>query len=346
MTRKNLGAIRGKLLRWYGKRRRDLPWRTTRDPYSIWVAETMLQQTQVNTVLPYYLRFLKALPTLRALDRAPMERVLTLWSGLGYYRRAENLKKAARIVVHEHRGKLPRDLDQLRALPGVGAYTAGALMSIAFDRPYPAVDGNAQRVLQRLFNAESEKDIHDFARRLVSRRRPGKFNQALMELGSRVCLSRNPRCALCPISNFCAAYRSPRQLSPSVKARRKITQVDWPLLFIQRGGKVLLRRRPSGGLLGGLWEIPGGERKRGESLHKALRRQLDGLTKGINPVSLLGEISHSITDRKIRAPLFKASMGKGIRLPLSNWRWVSSASLYRYPLSSLTRKALRLAVEP
>jgi len=159
MFQPQLNQIRRRLLSWYGKNRRDLPWRRTRNPYAIWIAETMLQQTQVKSVLPYYRRFLRAFPTTRKLDRASKEEVLALWSGLGYYRWAENLKKAARIIMREHRGKLPREFDLILALPGIGPYTAAAVMSIAFNQAYPALDTNARRVLRRAFNSQKEKEL-------------------------------------------------------------------------------------------------------------------------------------------------------------------------------------------
>jgi A/G-specific adenine glycosylase len=324
--------IRRGLLRWYDQNRRDLPWRRTRDPYAIWIAETMLQQTQVKTVLPYYRRFLKAFPTLETLDRAPKEKVLALWSGLGYYRRAENLKNAARTILRRHRGKIPQEFDSLRALPGVGPYTAGALMSIAFDQAYPALDGNARRVLTRIFNVNTERELREIGKRLVPPSRPGHFNQALMELGSTICLARDPNCPICPFAQSCAARRSGRfQLKQPSSAKRKIKKVEWPLAVIQNGRKILLRRRPPGGILGGLWEVP-------------LVRHLSGLGEQVKPSSFIGEIRHNITCFRIRAPLFvfTCSNHKKIRLPHSRWRWFSLSSLSGHPLSSLSLKAIRL----
>lgn len=338
--------IRIRLLRWFDQNRRDLPWRRTRDPYAIWIAETMLQQTQVKTVLPYYRRFLNTFPTLKALDRASREEVLALWSGLGYYRRAENLKKAARRVAREHRGIIPQEFDTLRALPGVGPYTSGALMSIAFNQPYPALDGNARRVLARLFDLKREKELWAISKRLVSPSRPGHFNQALMELGSTVCLSRDPHCWICPVAQFCRARRSvhfeSKQSSP---AKRKIKNIEWPLVVIRNKRRILLHRRPQGGLLGGLWEIPGGERQKGESLEATLSRYLNGLDKQVRPHSFVGEIRHTITHRRIRAPVFVCSNYKKGSLPHPSWRWSSLSSLHRYPLSSLSLKAIRLVTQ-
>lgn len=344
MPTANFDRIRRNLLRWYKETRRDLPWRRTRDPYAIWIAETMLQQTQIKTVLPYYRRFLRACPTIKALNQASKDKLLALWSGLGYYRRAENLKKAARKIMRDHREKIPHDFDALRALPGVGPYTAGALMSIAFNQAYPALDGNARRVIARMFNVRRERDLRAISEKLVSPSHPGEFNQALMELGSTVCLPRDPNCPLCPVAHSCSAQRSGRfQLKQLPSAKRRIKKIEWPLLVIQNSGKILLRRRPPDGILGGLWEVPGGERKKGETLKAALGRHLNGLGKRVNPDSLAGEIRHSITRYMIRAPVFLCSNDRKICPPAPDWRWVSLSSLGRYPLSSLSLKAIRLA---
>src|SRR5918992_420441 len=205
MSAKNLASIRRRLLRWYERNKRDLPWRKTKDPYAIWIAETMLQQTQVKTVLPYYEKFLNAFPTIEALARAPHQRVLRVWSGLGYYRRADNLRQAARVVVRRYEGQNPSDYDELRSLPGIGDYTAGAVLSIAFQQSYSALDGNARRVLGRLFNPIGDRELHACAARLVPMSRPGEFNQALMELGATLCTPITPNCAACPVNLDCAA---------------------------------------------------------------------------------------------------------------------------------------------
>lgn len=347
MPTNKLNLIRRSLLRWYHENRRSLPWRRTRDPYAIWIAETMLQQTQVKTVLPYYRRFLKAFPRLKSLAVAPRPKVLALWSGLGYYRRAENLLAAARRIVREHRGALPRDHAALRALPGIGPYTAGALMSIAFNQPYPALDGNAQRLLGRAFNVRRDKELRRVAQELVRGPRPGQLNQALMELGSRVCRAREPRCSDCPWARSCAARRSGLLGASGARRRRPgVKTTDWPMVLLQRDGRILLRRRPAGGLLPGLWELPGGERKRSESRASALRRQLHGIPARLDALAEIGEIRHSITHRRIRAPVYRATIRSKIQLPRAGWSWVSLASLRRYPASSLTLKAVRLLLRP
>ena len=341
----NLVSIRRRLLGWFETNKRDLPWRRTSDPYAIWISETMLQQTQVKTVLPYYEKFLKAFPTITALDRAPLRQVLRAWSGLGYYRRAENLKKAASELMRRHGGTMPRDYASLRALPGIGDYTAGAILSIAFQKSYPAVDGNARRVLGRLFNLAEANQLRAAAEELVPKAKPGDFNQAVMELGATICLATEPLCLLCPLA-ACCQVRSGTQISKKLASRKKLKlkAVTWPLAIIRRGEKILLRRRGKTGLLAGIWELPGGEKPGNDGILRTLRRHLHE----IGPLSVvplgIGEIRHSITYRRIRAPIFLFDLAGNdtIDLPASNWRWVAPAALNRYPASSMTLKAARV----
>ena len=343
MSQNNLYFVRHNLLRWYDKTHRDLPWRRTRDPYAIWVAETMLQQTQVTTVVPYYERFLKAFPTIEALDRAPLHRVLALWSGLGYYRRAENLKKSARKLVRAHEGRVPQAYEALRALPGVGDYTAGALLSIAFGKPYPAIDGNARRVLERIFALDSEREIRDIAMRLVPASKPGYFNQGLMELGARICLTQKPRCPECPVASKCIARATGRKFA--AKKRRITKDVIWPLAMVRSRGVILLRRRSLHGILAGLWELPGGEKRPGENLAANLRHLLQTLPANLALPKRIGEIRHSITNRKIRSPIFLFDAPAKIDLPARDWRWLSPRSLRHYPVSSMTLKAAKVLAD-
>jgi A/G-specific adenine glycosylase len=345
MSAKNLAPLRRRLLCWYDKNKRDLPWRKTKDPYAIWVAETMLQQTQVRTVIPYYGRFLEAFPTVEALGRAPQQRILRMWSGLGYYRRAENLKQAARQLVRRCDGKIPRNHDVLRALPGVGDYTAGAVLSIAYQQRYPALDGNARRVLSRLYNLTDNTELHSRALRLVPRSRPGDFNQALMELGATLCVPRGPDCAACPVAADCAA-RSGNHLA-AVSQQRSATAiraVTWPLAIVHHSGKLLLRRRAAKGLLAHLWEFPGGEAVKRNELETTLRWQLRALPTELSTGRKIGEFRHAITYRRIRAPiyLFDYHPATEMRFPAPHWRWIQRSHLTDYPMSSMTRKALRV----
>jgi A/G-specific adenine glycosylase len=345
MAEENLLSIRRRLLHWYDKNKRDLPWRKTKDPYAIWVAETMLQQTQVKTVILYYESFLKVFPTIRALARAPQQQVLRAWSGLGYYRRAENLRRAARQLLRRHEGKIPQIYDELRSLPGIGNYTAGAILSIAFQRRYPALDGNARRVLSRLFNLTDDTELRARAIQLIPSSRPGDFNQALMELGATLCTPRAPDCAVCPVTFACAARpRIHLRARPTSRPESVFRNVTWPLAIVRRQGKILLHHRSTKGLLAHLWELPGGEVGQRGRPEAALRRQLGDLSADLSRPWRVGEFRHSITYRRIRAPIYLFDYrptGK-IRLPARRWRWTQRSKLGNYPMSSMTRKALRL----
>jgi A/G-specific adenine glycosylase len=342
MLAKNLPTLRRKLLRWYDHHRRDLPWRRSRDPYAIWISEVMLQQTQVQTVLPYYEKFLAAFPTAVALDRAPLEKVLRAWSGLGYYRRAENLKKAARQIMREHGGALPRDYLTLRKLAGVGDYTAGAILSIAFDQQFAAVDGNVRRVLSRLGSIDNEKRLKEFAAKLVPAHRPGDFNQALMELGATLCAPKEPLCKQCPLSTECAARAAPRQHRSQNNRAIKFIDVIWPVAVIRRRGKILLRRRALNGLMARLWELPGHELVERAKPSVALRQELTRLSLAPTRQRLIGEIRHSITHRRIRAPIYLCEFpdGAAIKLPSRQWRWIDPRAIQRQAISSMTAKAV------
>jgi A/G-specific adenine glycosylase len=257
-------AIADELGAWFDASARDLPWRRTRDPYAIWISEVMLQQTRVDTVIPYYQRFLARYPTVRDLASAELDGVLSSWSGLGYYSRARSLHAAAREVTERYGGALPADAAELRSLRGVGAYTAGAIASIAFGRREPLVDGNVARVLARLEGIDDDvrspagsKRLWGVAARLVPIDRPGRFNEALMELGAMVCTPREPRCDACPVRARCAAAAAGRQRElPIVGGKRPPTAVSLVAAVVRRGERALLGRRPEGGLFGGLWEPP------------------------------------------------------------------------------------------
>jgi A/G-specific adenine glycosylase len=337
-------AIRRKLARWYQTNKRDLPWRRSHDPYAIWISETMLQQTQVNTVIPYYKNFLDRFPTVDALARAPLPQVLRFWSGLGYYRRAANLKQAAQQIVRRHGGEMPQDFTELRVLAGIGDYTAGALLSIAFGKPYPAIDGNVRRVLSRLLRITDERELRAMAAELVPAKRPGEFNQALMELGATICTPKNQRCSHCPMNSLCAGRSSPDAAVLGARTPVKFKTVVWPMAIVHRGGKILLRRRPANGLLAGLWELPGQELTGRGSIAGLFKRELNGVALSGARSKKLGDIRHAITYRLIRAPvyIFEFMAKSRINLPPSQWRWVAPAKLRAHAVSSMTAKAVAL----
>ena len=253
------------LLAWYRKHKRDLPWRRNKDPYRIWVSEIMLQQTRVETVIPYYHRFMEQFPTVEALADAPEEQVLKAWEGLGYYSRARNLQAAVREVKEDYGGVVPDDPEAVRALKGVGPYTAGAILSIAYDRPEPAVDGNVMRVLSRFFLLEEDiakpsarSSIEKLARSLIPAGAAGDFNQALMELGATVCTPKSPQCLICPVMERCGARLEGRvdELPVKSKAKPPRPETRAAALVTDGAGRLLIRRRPAEGLLAGLWELP------------------------------------------------------------------------------------------
>ena len=255
--------IQRALLAFFDGQRRDLPWRREKDPYRVWVSEVMLQQTRAETVCRYYERWLQQFPALEDLAAAPLDNVLKAWEGLGYYSRARNLQQAAQLVRERHQGSLPRQLEQLRELPGVGAYTAGAIASIAFGINTPAVDGNVTRVLCRLLNQPrlSPAQLQSHAARLVPAERPGDFNQALMELGATICTPRAPRCRQCPVQDHCIAHKRGTQLKrPAPPPKKTLPQREFIALVVRDAHqRVLLRQRPAQGLLAGMWEFPGGQ---------------------------------------------------------------------------------------
>lgn len=321
--------MRTALLRWYDGHKRPLPWRSTRDPYAIWVAETMLQQTRVAAVLPYYRRFMEAFPSVEALDRAPLPRVQSVWSGLGYYRRAANLKLAARLLVSRHGGRVPAEHQALLGLPGVGRYTAGAVMSIAFGKPWAATDGNVRRVYARLLGRNDPGAAEEAAERMVSRSRPGDFNQAVMELGATLCLPSAPDCPRCPLAHWCRARATGSFDFPRPRPVR-IRAVEWPMVLVEWRSRILLHRRPESGILAGLWELPG---------PAALSEEAAETTPGgSEPVAV---VRHAITDRRITAPVYV--LRRKVRVNGPAWRWVRAAEIPSYPLSSLSAKAIRAA---
>ncbi|MGE0480268.1 MAG: A/G-specific adenine glycosylase [Phycisphaerae bacterium] len=317
---RDAGWVRGALLRWYRRARRDLPWRRTRDPYRIWLSEIMLQQTRVETVVPYYERFLAAFPSVGRLAAAPLDHVLKRWEGLGYYSRARNLHRAAQVVAREHAGEFPRTSAALRSLPGVGRYTAAAVASIAFDEPVAVLDGNVKRVLARLFaidtpieSAATIARLWQLAESLVAPRTPGDFNQALMELGATVCMPRGPRCDSCPIRSACRALATGRVAElPRKRARRAVPIVNAVAAAIERRGRYLVVQRPADGLLGGLWELPGGvvppRHAARATLEEHVRRRV-GVRIAVG--AAIGEFTHTFTHLKLRVQVYRATVTRG-----------------------------------
>jgi A/G-specific adenine glycosylase len=343
----------GALLRWYDQSRRDLPWRRHPSPYRTLVSELMLQQTVVATVIPYFHRFVARFPDFAALAAASEDEVLAHWSGLGYYARARNLHRAARAVVEQHGGRLPEGEAALRALPGVGAYTAAALAAISQGARTFALDGNAARVVARLESEERAIDLPVVRGALRARGlvlvpadRPGDFAQAVMELGARVCVAGRPRCEDCPVARFCRALAQGRAAAlPARTPRRAKKVVELACVAVERAGKVLLVRRPAGGLLGGTWALPAAELGAGEPERAAVRRALSTAGLALAPGGVLraGVIRHIFTHRDVTAHVLRASSSGAV--PREGARWVSPEAPGELALSSFTRKTLAVLRE-
>ena len=332
-------SLRRRLLAWYREERRALPWRESRDPYRIWISEVMLQQTRVETVLAYWPRFVERFPDFQALAAASEEEVLALWSGLGYYSRARGLWRAAQDIVRRG-GEFPRRREEALALPGVGPYTAGAVLSIAHGLPEALVDGNVARVFSRLFEIEDElgsgaheKAVWGLARELVPLEGAGDWNQALMELGATVCKTPAPSCTVCPLARSCAARRAGREaLLPRPKPRPETLDVQLCIHLCEKAGRVLLEERPAAGRMAGMWQFPTNELS-ASGLFPA------EVAAPLVPGEPLGELRHSITRHRIRAEVRRARLG-GRRA--SNWRWFRPAELEDLPLTGMAKKVLRL----
>jgi A/G-specific adenine glycosylase len=345
--------VRSRLLGWYRKNRRDLPWRRTDDPYAIWISEAMLQQTRVETVIPYWERFLERFPNVETLADADADDVLGAWAGLGYYSRARNLQKAAQVVVDEHGGGLPDTAEGLRALPGIGRYTAGAVASIAFDRPEPVVDGNVERVLARLLDIREDvkqpavkERIWEVAGELARGPNPGDLNQALMELGATVCLPKAPRCGVCPLAKPCAARLAGDPETLPVKRRARAPRpVAAAAGLLLRRGRALAVRRPPKGLLGGLWELPGGDlAPREQPVAGLLRNLAERVGLRVAAARPLGKVDHVFSHLRLRLHVFRCDPPEG-RVRLSGFdahRWLDPGALAKLPQGALAKKALKL----
>jgi len=345
------------LLDWYRANKRAMPWRETRDPYAIWISEAMLQQTRVETVIPYWERFLCRFPDVHALATADLDDVLGAWAGLGYYSRARNLQAAARLIDENHGGRLPDDAEVLQTLPGIGRYTAGAVASIAFDRPEPILDGNVKRVLARLLGIREDigqsailERLWQEAGKLARGPHPGDLNQALMELGATVCTPRMPRCEDCPVSRVCDARARGDAESLPVKARKKpARKVEAVAALVVRRGKALAVRRPSSGLLGGLWDLPGGDLAAGEAPRAGLTRALrERAGLEISRASAMGAVEHVFTHRRLTLHVFRAHTSTH-RVRLDGFdahKWLTPRAMTALPHAAVTAKALDLLISP
>ncbi|MBI3164936.1 MAG: A/G-specific adenine glycosylase [Anaerolineales bacterium] len=337
------------LLAWYDLQKRTLPWRDHPDPYAVWVSEIMCQQTRVETVIPYFEKWMKQFPSVKALASASEQDVLNAWEGLGYYSRARNLHKAAKVVVEKFGGKLPRDLDDLRSLPGIGRYTVGAIASLAFKMDEPTLDGNIRRVFSRLFDVKEiadstagEKTLWELTAKNLPKGRAGDYNQALMDLGAMVCLPKNPRCLICPLMKICKAREAGTQeLRPVMKPKKQVpTYVHVAAVIVERG-RALLSQRPANGLLGGMWEFPNArvDGDPARELVKALR----GATRlKVQKKEPLGFVQHAYSHFRVIVYPFLCAK---VEAPKDKkFKWVPLDELDDYPMGKVDRQIAKKVV--
>ncbi len=336
------------LLSWYAIHARQMPWRGKTDPYAIWVSEIMLQQTQVNTVMPYYDRWMRLFPGVQALAAADEQDVLNAWEGLGYYSRARNMLKAARLVCEKYQGQFPATAEELCKLPGIGRYTAAAISSIAFGADEAVLDGNVKRVLARVFafleavnTPEGEKKLWLLAAELLPKGEASAYNQAVMDLGATICTPKSPDCAKCPVNSICESFKQDRQDQfPVMREKQPVPHIDVVAAILRQNGLVLIARRPSKGLLGGLWEFPGGKLEEGESHAEALTREIrEELGVEVEAIKKFGVYRHAYTHFKVTLQAWFADL-KGQQptaLEASEIRWVKIEELGDYPMGKIDR---------
>jgi A/G-specific adenine glycosylase len=351
----DIELLRKQLVAWYRTHHRDLPWRRSKNAYRIWVSEVMLQQTQVNTVVNYYRQFLKTFPNIKQLAGADLQTILKAWEGMGYYARARNLHRAAKTVVRDHGGRIPKTWEAFHNLPGVGDYIAAAVLSMAFDQPFAVVDGNVKRVLARLYKIQAPVNqagaLNRFkktAAKLLDSRQPGTFNQALMELGALICKPRNPACDVCPLNPFCRAYKTNQVGRFPRRQPSKVTpQFHIAVGVVFKKDRVLITRRKTEGLLGGLWEFPGGKIKDGESARDACIREIkEEVNLNVRIDRHLAKVKHAYTHFKIIMDVFCCQYISGrvyLRGPAA-FRWIRLDEYKNYPFPRANHKFIPLLI--
>lgn len=332
-----------KLLVWFQKNRRALPWRENKNPYAIWVSEIMLQQTRVEQATPYYLRFMQQFPTVQKLAEAQQQQLMKAWEGLGYYSRARNLQAAAKEIIANFSGNLPDNYDQLITLKGIGPYTAAAIASIAFNEAKAAIDGNVIRVVSRYFGltedvtkSATKKQITELAQSMIDKKYPGDFNEAMMELGATICKVGNPLCNECPLQRNCVAEKLAMQPSiPYKPKKKKVPTKDIAVgIMFNEQQKVLIAKRPEEGLLGGLWEFPGGKKEENEDLVNCLHREFEEeLAVQLQEVEAFMEVKHAYSHFKVVLHVFLCKHKSGEPRPLASQelKWIGLEALRSYP---------------
>jgi A/G-specific adenine glycosylase len=336
-----------KLLKWYHSRERPMPWRGETDPYRIWLSEVMLQQTQVVTVIPYYLRWLKNFPTLKNVAESKEDDVLKAWEGLGYYARVRNFRKACIQVVNDHSGKIPKDTESFATLKGVGPYTLAAVQSIAFNKPMPVIDGNVKRVVARLLcltkpPSQSLDKIEKYLNQVISKKYPGDFNQAIMDLGATVCTAQKPKCQICPVQKECKAFlRNKAYLFP--KLEKKIERPHYKIAvgIIWKGNQLLISKRLPTGMLAGLWEFPGGKIEPQETPKACVKREIhEELGVHVRVGKSLGKVKHGYTHFTIEMEGFHCVYisGRPRKLECADFKWIKIADIKKYTFPKANHK--------
>ena len=356
MSKKQLNKFREALLIWYDKNQRKLPWRETKNPFFIWVSEVMLQQTQVKQALDYYEKFITKFPNIHCLAAADLQDVLKAWEGMGYYARARNLHKASQFIVNEMNGAIPEDFSIFRRLPGAGDYITAAVLSLAFDKPHPVVDGNVKRVLSRLFridapaNTSSANKIYRAkADLLFDQNEPGLFNQAMMELGAIICRPKNARCNVCPVASFCLAFEANDQENFPKRIRsRETPEYHISVAVIFNNERILITRRQSDGLLGGLWEFPGGRRQEGEAADVACIRNIkEKVNLNISSLNFLTQVNHAYSHFKIKVDVFCCLVKSGtvVLSGPADYRWILLGEIDQFPFHAAHHKFIPMLKE-
>ena len=342
------------LLKWYDRNELAFPWRTTKDPYRVWLSEIMLQQTQVKTVIPYFKRWLKDMPNVNAVACADLNYILKKWEGLGYYARARNFHSACKAVMKHYSGAVPHNYNDFLSLPGVGPYTAGAVMSIAYSLPIPAVDVNAYRLVSRLKSIKApfngcKNDVFRFLSDYISTDRPGDFNQAIMDIGRELCVLKKPLCTICPVQNYCSAFVNNvvDKYPPRIK-RPKKPHHHLAVGIIWKNNKILITQRPERGLLGGLWEFPGGKIINGEGAKNCIIREVnEKLGICVRPIRFVKQIRHAYSHFSITLDAYHFDYINGTPKTIGyiDWRWVEMGEIFQLPFHRANHKLFDVLIK-
>jgi A/G-specific adenine glycosylase len=340
------------ILSWFRSEKRDLPFRNTNDPYKIWISEVMLQQTKVVTAVPYYLKWIKQYPTIHCVSKEKLINLLKLWEGLGYYSRCRNFHKASKIILNKFNGSIPSDWESFNSLPGVGTYTASAVLSIAFGKRYVAIDGNVKRVIFRILGLKNptpynNKRVKKTLEKFIPHKTPGDFNQSMMELGALICFPKNPKCNICPVNHMCYAfkYKKPEDY-PKRKQKTKVPEIQFIAGVLKYNNKFLIMKRKENSMLGGLWEIPNFKFLGEKDLKKLCRKKIKNLLGlRIKKFRLTGTISHKYSHFTANVTVLNCNLTSFKNFNDENFQWISLDEIRYYPFSKINHKIFKMITE-